>query len=72
MVDSTKPPLKVRFDRRVQLEFRGATIISDPDLSGLAARELDEALGLTELSTGHLRESRTGCNVQQSDWARTG
>ena len=62
MGESTKPPLKVQFDRRVRLEFRGATITSDAGL--LAARELDEALGLTELSTGHLKESRTGRNVQ--------
>jgi hypothetical protein len=61
MGESTNP-LKVRFDRRVRLEFRGATITSDAGL--LAARELDEALGLTELSTGHLKESRTGRNVQ--------
>ena len=54
--------LKVQFDRRVRLEFRGATITSDAGL--LAARELDEALGLTELSTTHLKESRTGRNVQ--------
>ena len=50
MGESTKPSLKVRFDRRVQVEFRGATITSDAGL--LAARELDEALGLTEKATG--------------------
>lgn len=52
-------PLKVQFDPRVRLEFRGATITSDDDL--LAARELDEALGLTGLSGG---ETRTGGDVQ--------
>jgi len=62
MGDSTKPPLKVRFDRRVRLEFQGATITSDAGL--LAARELDEALALTEMATAHLKESRTGRNVQ--------
>ncbi len=62
MGEDTKPPLRVRFDRRVRLEFRGATITSDAGL--LAVRELDEALGLTEMATGHLRESRTGRNVQ--------
>jgi hypothetical protein len=30
----------------------------------LAARELDEVLALTEKATGHLKESRTGRNVQ--------
>jgi hypothetical protein len=62
MGESTKPPVKVRFDRQVQLEFRGAAITSDAGL--LASRELDEALGLTELGSGHLKESRTGRNVQ--------
>ncbi len=62
MGESTKPPLKLRFDRRVRLEFRGATITSDAGL--LAARELDEALGLTEMTPSHLEESRTGRNVQ--------
>ena len=62
MVESTNPSLKMRFDRRVQLEFRGATITSDAGL--LAARELDEALGLTDIGAGHLKESRTGRNVQ--------
>lgn len=54
--------LKVQFDRRVRLEFHGATITSDAGL--LAARELDEALGLTEWSTAHLKDGRTGRNVQ--------
>ena len=51
--ESTEPPVKVRFDRRVQFEFRGATINSDARL--LSARELDEALGLTEMGTGNAR-----------------
>ena len=62
MGESTKPPLKVQFDSRVRLEFRGATITSDAGL--LAARELDEALELTEMARDHLKESRTGRNVQ--------
>ena len=62
MGKSTNPALEVRFDRRVQLEFRGATITSDAGL--LATRELDEALGLTEMATSHLRESRPGRNMQ--------
>ncbi|MDA0988825.1 MAG: transposase, partial [Chloroflexi bacterium] len=61
MGESTNP-LKVRFDRRVRLEFRSATITSDAGL--LAVRELDEALGLTERAAAHLKESRTGRNVQ--------
>ena len=46
MGESTKPPLKVRFDRRVHLEFHGSTITSDAGL--LDCRELDDVLGLTE------------------------
>lgn len=61
MGESTNP-LKVQFDRRVRLEFRGATITSDAGL--LAARELDGALGLTDLSASHLKDGRTGRNVQ--------
>lgn len=42
MGGSTKPPLKVQFDRRVQLKFRDDTITSDAGL--LATRKLDENL----------------------------
>ena len=62
MGESVNPSLTLRFDRRLRLEFRGATITSDAGL--LAARELDDTLRLTETATTHLRESRTGRNVQ--------
>ena len=51
-----------RFDRRIRLEFHGATITSDAGL--LACRELDDALGLTEAASDCLQESRGGHNVQ--------
>ncbi len=62
MGESSYTPLKLQFDRRVRLEFRGATITSDAGL--LACRELDHALGLTETATACLQERRGGRNVQ--------
>ena len=62
MGESTSPRATLRFDRRVRLEFRGATITSDAGL--LACRELDDALGLTETANECLQESRGGRNVQ--------
>ena len=62
MGENIRNPVKLQFDRRVHLEFHGATITSDAGL--LAARELDEALGLTEMARDYLKESRTGRNVQ--------
>jgi len=62
MGENIRTPVKLQFDRRVHLEFHGATITSDAGL--LAARELDEALGVAEMARDHLKESRTGRNVQ--------
>ena len=62
MGESTNPRATLRFDRRVRLEFRGATITSDAGL--LACRELDDALGLTQTANECLQESRGGRNVQ--------
>ena len=62
MGESTNPRTTLRFDRRIRLEFHGATITSDAGL--LACRELDDALGLTETADECLQESRGGRNVQ--------
>jgi hypothetical protein len=62
MGEKANPAIKMSFDRRVRLEFRSATITSDAGL--LAARELDESLGLTRLAADSLKERRTGRNVQ--------
>lgn len=52
---------RVDFDRRVRLEFRGAQISSDGGL--LVMRELDDVLGLSNLASDALRDSRTGKNT---------
>ena len=62
MGESTNSRAKLRFDRRIRLEFHGATIASDAGL--LACRELDDALGLTETASECLQETRGGRNVQ--------
>ena len=62
MGESTNACATLRFDRRIRLEFHGATITSDAGL--LACRELDDALGLTETANECLQESRGGRNVQ--------
>ena len=62
MGESSDTPLKLQFDRRVRLDFRGATITSDAGL--LACPELDAALGRTETANDYIHESRTGRNVQ--------
>src|SRR2546427_10961748 len=56
--------LRVAFDRRLKLEFHGATVTSDAGL--LAFRELDDALGLTELAADVLADIRTGRNGRHS------
>ena len=61
MGDGENTPLKLNFDPKVRLEFRGATITSDAGL--LACRELDDALGLTDSAADFLKERRTGKNI---------
>jgi hypothetical protein len=56
--------LRVAFDRRLKLEFHGATVTSDAGL--LAFRELDDALGLTEMAAEVLADPRTGRNGRHS------
>ena len=53
--------LRVDFDRCLKLEFHGNRITSDAGL--LAYRELDDALGLTDLASAALSECRRGKNT---------
>lgn len=52
--------LRVSFDHRLKLEFHGSKVTSDAGL--LVFRELDDALGLTEMAGQVLADSRTGKN----------
>ena len=52
--------LRMRFDRSVKVEFRGAAFSSDGGL--LLHRELDDALGLTDMAASQIADSRTGRN----------
>jgi len=62
MGETKLEPLRVDFNRRVKLEFHGSDISSDGGL--LPYRELDHALGLTELSGEVLFEARRGKNTR--------
>jgi len=54
--------IRLRFDRRLRLEFRGAKITTDAGL--LAVRELDEMMGLTEIAGDRIIDKRTGKNIR--------
>jgi hypothetical protein len=53
-------PLRLQFDRSVKLAFHGAAISSHGGL--LLHRELDDALGLTDLAANLFADPRTGKN----------
>ena len=54
--------IRLLFDRRLRLEFRGAKITTDACL--LAVRELDEMMGLTEMAGDLIADKRTGNNIR--------
>jgi hypothetical protein len=52
---------RVDFDPRVRLEFKGTQLSSDGGL--LVMRELDDTLGLSDLASATLRDTRRGKNT---------
>src|SRR5215207_9538522 len=56
--------LRATFDPRLKLEFHGSRVTSDAGL--LAFRELDDALGLTELAGEALADTRMGQNSRHT------
>ncbi len=60
--ESESGVLRLDFDRRLKLEFHGSKVTSDGGF--LPFRELDDALGLSEIAEEHLVDPRTGKNGQ--------
>lgn len=60
VADPTGEALRLDFDRRLRLQFRGSTITSDAGL--LPYRELDDAISLTDTGADTLADTRTGKN----------
>ncbi len=58
--ESKSEALRLDFDRRLMLQFRGSALTSDAGL--LAYRELDNTLQLTDTATDKLADARTGKN----------
>ena len=60
MGEAGSEALRLDFDRRLMLQFRGSVITSDGGL--LVYRELDDTLGLTDTGADSLADARAGKN----------
>jgi len=60
--ESESDALRLDFDRRLKLEFHGSNVTSDAGL--LPFRELDDALGLSEMAGAVLSDGRRGKNTR--------
>ena len=58
--EADRGALRLDFDRRLMLQFRGSVITSDAGL--LPYRELDDAMGLSDTGADVLADARTGKN----------
>jgi DDE family transposase len=62
MGDARSGPVRLSFNPKLRVEFRGATVTSDAGL--LSPRALGKRLGLSILIERHLTDPRTGRNFQ--------
>src|SRR4028119_1640944 len=62
--EESNAALRVAFDHRLKLEFHGSKVTSDAGL--LPVRDLDDALGLTDLAGEVLADTRTGQNSRHT------
>ena len=60
MGESKREGLWVDFDRRLKLEFHGSKVTSNAGM--VSYRELNNALGLTEMAGDVFRDGRSGKN----------
>jgi hypothetical protein len=64
MGESKNSAFRVRFNRKLKLEFHGVNVTSDAGL--IPYRELDAVFELTKIGGHILSDLRTGLNTQQS------